>query len=338
MRWDFFRRSEPEDLAARTGSAARDERLSDYLEGILSAEERRAVEDDLARDAGLRTMLDGMALVRDGMHELGMMRSPRSFTITASRRPRSSGLPRLELGMRIATAAASVALVAAFVGPTFLGGSNSDEAATGQPVTVQSRAAKDGEATASDAAAASGASATTESFAASAPAPTEVTAQLSEGAPAGGVGGAGGGADGGVEPAPGSGAALGQEAPPAASPENATPGLAGGGDAGSAAASGAAETAPATPAAPAVEAGTPAGAAVQAPLPVTPAPAAGDLARESAPGAVPTGDDAALLTDDSSGIDWVQWSRLGAGALAVALALGSLGLWWQRRRTGQYGM
>ncbi|MEZ4503977.1 MAG: hypothetical protein R3C39_15245 [Dehalococcoidia bacterium] len=329
MRWDFFRRGEPEDPAARTGSAARDERLSAYLDGDLAAEEQRVVETDLERDAGLRTMLEGMALVRDGMHELGMMQSPRSFTITASRRPRSSGLPRLELGMRIATAAASVALVAAFIGPTFLGSSSSDEAATGQPVTVESRAAKEGEA----AGAAAAQSGTVESLAASAPAPNDGAAQPGVGA-AGGVGG-------GLETAPQS-----PEAPPAASPENAS-GPAGGADAGSAAASGAAElaapteegtaaadsgTPPTAPTTPVAEARSAAPATADASAAAT---AAGEVEQATA---LSSTDDEPSMVDSSDGVDWVEWTRIGAAAALVALGLGTLGLWWRRRSYGRYGM
>jgi hypothetical protein len=123
MRLPWQRGGDQDDAVARTASAVRDERLSEYLDGSLSRPDRAVIEADAERDHDARLALEGMRAVRATLGEMGMVRAPRSFTLDASVAPRQHGLPRLELYARLATAAAAVALTATSLVPAFTGGS-----------------------------------------------------------------------------------------------------------------------------------------------------------------------------------------------------------------------
>ncbi|MSP21790.1 MAG: hypothetical protein EXR66_02020 [Dehalococcoidia bacterium] len=60
----------------------RDEQLSQYLDGFLSRPDGARIEADADRDPETRFALEGMRAVRAGLGELGMVRAPRSFTLT----------------------------------------------------------------------------------------------------------------------------------------------------------------------------------------------------------------------------------------------------------------
>lgn len=123
MRLPWQRRmDEPDDGVTRSATAARDERLSEYLDGLLSRPDRAGIEADAERDSDLRLALEGMRAVRANLGELGMVRAPRSFVLAPELAPRRPGLPRLELYARLATMAAALALALTTLAPSFTGG------------------------------------------------------------------------------------------------------------------------------------------------------------------------------------------------------------------------
>ncbi len=123
MRLPWPRRTdEPDDGVTRSATAVRDERLSEYLDGLLSRPERADIEADAERDSDLRLALEGMRAVRANLGELGMVRAPRSFILATQVAPRRLGLPRIELYARLATAAAAFALAVSTLAPSFTGG------------------------------------------------------------------------------------------------------------------------------------------------------------------------------------------------------------------------
>lgn len=113
---------EADDTVVRSATAARDEQLSEYLDGFSSRPDRAAIEADAARDSDVRLALEGMRAVRASLGELGMVRAPRSFAIAPQDAPRQFGLPRIELYMRFATVAAALVLTATTLAPSFTGG------------------------------------------------------------------------------------------------------------------------------------------------------------------------------------------------------------------------
>ena len=110
-----------DDSVARTATAARDERLSEYLDGFLSRPDRAVIEADAERDPDARLALEGMRSIRASLGEMGMVRAPRAFTLSPQVAPRQRGLPRLELYARLATVAAAVTLAVISVAPSLTG-------------------------------------------------------------------------------------------------------------------------------------------------------------------------------------------------------------------------
>ncbi len=92
--------------------------LSPYLDGMLSAGDRRRFEEHLAQCQACRDELAELRATVRAMAELPLVEAPRSFALAEPRpawvvRP---ALRRLELGLRLATVAAALALAAVLVG------------------------------------------------------------------------------------------------------------------------------------------------------------------------------------------------------------------------------
>jgi len=118
--WQRDDRDSEADLA-RTPLTERDDRLSDYLDGLMAQGDRRALETDLERDADLRAALEGMRAVKASMGMLGLTRAPRSFALSPATAPRPAGAPRIELFARFGAVAAALVLTVVTLVPTMTG-------------------------------------------------------------------------------------------------------------------------------------------------------------------------------------------------------------------------
>lgn len=131
MRW--FGRSQHashEGERSARGPEGRDERLSAYLDGELTTAEAAGVEWEAEGDAAVRDALEGMRTVRASLGALGVEAAPRSFALPATVAAQPRRMPRLELGMRMATVAAALVTVAVFVSPSMSGSDEANEDAT----------------------------------------------------------------------------------------------------------------------------------------------------------------------------------------------------------------
>ena len=138
MRW-WWQRSRPADEpAVDAPAAARDERLSAYLDGELPSDELAVVELELDRDGELRAALEGMRQVRDGLQALGEVPAPRSFALNAPVPPLPGRASRWELATRFGATAAAVALVVAVAAPELTGGGARFDKADSTASTVES--------------------------------------------------------------------------------------------------------------------------------------------------------------------------------------------------------
>jgi anti-sigma factor RsiW len=143
---DGARDAEPEDgLSVPSAGELRDERLSLYLDGELPADGAAAVERELAADAQTRAALEGIRSVRDslqalGAGELGELRAPRPFTLTAPAVARG-GMGRSELAARVGAIAAAVALVAVVSGDALVGGDTASRDAADEATSTTANVA-----------------------------------------------------------------------------------------------------------------------------------------------------------------------------------------------------
>lgn len=129
MRFPWQRGAEEaSEPIARSATSARDERISEYLDGLLARPDRAAVEVDAERDPDARLALEGMRSVRASLGELGMVRAPRSFTLDPQLTPRPRGLPRFEIYTRLATVATALVLTVSIVVPSITGSTVGEEA------------------------------------------------------------------------------------------------------------------------------------------------------------------------------------------------------------------
>ena len=109
------------DDRPRTPAEARDERLSAYLDDELDDAEQAEVERELAGDTTLRDNLAELRGVRSALGALGEVRAPRSFALevpASQARPAGgpTGLPRIELALRIGAVATAFLFVVVFTG------------------------------------------------------------------------------------------------------------------------------------------------------------------------------------------------------------------------------
>ncbi len=94
-----------------------EERLSAYLDGELTPDERSAVEAELAASAETREVLDDLRLVRSALAALDDVRAPRSFALTAPPARVAGGglMRRLEMFIRASAAGAALLFFVAVV-------------------------------------------------------------------------------------------------------------------------------------------------------------------------------------------------------------------------------
>jgi hypothetical protein len=123
MWWKRARDARGERSDAAT---ARDERLSAYLDGDISADARVRLEIELATDTDLRDALEGIREVRALLGSFPEVRAPRSFALPA---PVVRAPSRLEWATRLGTVAAAVAFVIA-LGNSGVVGTRGEETAT----------------------------------------------------------------------------------------------------------------------------------------------------------------------------------------------------------------
>ena len=150
------RRQSQDDPRPTTGALARDERLSAHLDGELPAGEVEALDRELALDPDMRSALEGLRQVRDGLQALHEVRAPRSFAMVASqarrgraapwmerlpwvgrrartdRAPGTTGMPWMELATRVGAATAAVALLLVVAGDELIGDSGNATRSTSQ--------------------------------------------------------------------------------------------------------------------------------------------------------------------------------------------------------------
>lgn len=91
----------------KSASEKRQERLNAYLDGALTAQERRRFETELAEDADLRDELETLRWVKMSVQQLPRVRAPRNFILDPAvygqrAKPRATG--SLYPGLRVATA------------------------------------------------------------------------------------------------------------------------------------------------------------------------------------------------------------------------------------------
>lgn len=293
----------------------RDERLSAFIDGQVTADEAATLEPELASDAGLRAELEAMRQVRDALSSLGLEEAPRSFAITAPAASRRGGLPRLELAARLGATAAAVAFVAVLAGDLSTGGGDAGEQAySTAPVAMSVAEEPPAARGAQSAAAAAVASEAIEESAALDPAAAAADATMDAGVDGAVTSGDEATASGLAAPA----AAVEtiEKSADAAEAESATPATAAADDG-----SGEERASPPAPvAAPALRPQPPGQSAIPA---TAAADDGGGEERASPPAPVAAGDGAGGLLAVEAGL------LLAAAALAVASAW----LWRSRRRT-----
>jgi hypothetical protein len=138
----WWRRKRDGDTSLTPGEA-RDERLSRYLDGDLTAQELSAVEAELAADAVAREALEGLSEVRTALASLGEVRAPRSFALAAPPAPVARSAPRLEWVMRAATGTAALLFVVAVAGPAGTAMQTTDDAGPAFEAMAAPAAAQD---------------------------------------------------------------------------------------------------------------------------------------------------------------------------------------------------
>ncbi|MQA00435.1 MAG: hypothetical protein GEU80_14090 [Dehalococcoidia bacterium] len=133
-----------EDERGRTPQQLRDERLSAFLDDELTADQRAAVEAELAADASMRAELEELRGVQQMLASLGEVRAPRPFTLAAAparaSMARRLGFARLEWAMRVGTGIAGIAFLVAVAlpagGASMLAGGGASEDAAGETMST----------------------------------------------------------------------------------------------------------------------------------------------------------------------------------------------------------
>jgi hypothetical protein len=134
--WPFGSRTGDTPHGSSRASEERDERLSAYIDGDLTVDERSALDAELAANEALRDDLAGMRAVTAALGQLESVRAPRPFTLEAP--PVSSRRPRiLDVGLQLGAALSALLLVVAIVDP----GDGGGIASTAVPIE-QSRSAE----------------------------------------------------------------------------------------------------------------------------------------------------------------------------------------------------
>lgn len=102
---------------AKSAEERRLETLNAYVDGELSAGERRQFEAQLAGDAALRAELAQLRQVKQGIQQLPRARAPRNFTLDPAVYGRPQPQPAFELypALRVATALAAFFFIIAVV-------------------------------------------------------------------------------------------------------------------------------------------------------------------------------------------------------------------------------
>jgi hypothetical protein len=115
---------------------ARLERLSAYLDGWVTDQERAAVDRELAAEATAREALNDLHLVRTALAHLDTPRAPRSFALSAAPERRPLGLfRRMEWATRGAAGLAALAFTFALVN----GPQTSETVTSAVPAAAQER-------------------------------------------------------------------------------------------------------------------------------------------------------------------------------------------------------
>ena len=119
--------------------------LSPYVDGKLSAQESRRLEEHLAQCRACRDELEELRATVQAMAELPLVEAPRSFALTAAPRRVEALRPaarRLEFGLRAATVAAAFVLAIVAVGD-LLGLPGGGEEGNGATVRTMQTAARE---------------------------------------------------------------------------------------------------------------------------------------------------------------------------------------------------
>ncbi len=106
---DFFRN------LRKSEAEKRQEAITAYLDDVLTAGERRRLEEQLAADPALRADLDQQRSVKLNLSRLPRSRAPRNFTLDPALygRPARQSSPRLYPAMRVATVLVGVFFIVA---------------------------------------------------------------------------------------------------------------------------------------------------------------------------------------------------------------------------------
>jgi hypothetical protein len=101
----------------KSAAGKRQEQVSAYVDGQLSAQERQRLERELAVDAALRQEVEQQRLIKSRLQQLTRQRAPRNFTLNPSLygRPQPQPATWLYPTMRTATALAALFFVMAII-------------------------------------------------------------------------------------------------------------------------------------------------------------------------------------------------------------------------------
>ncbi len=115
--------------------------LSAYLDGGLNAPARKRMEDRLAREPELASVLDGLRLSRAVLRRTPKRRVPRNFTLSPQMVSLRPPMPRLVPALNYASLAAVLLFVFSFLSPFGLGGSLADQEMAAAPMMVMEESA-----------------------------------------------------------------------------------------------------------------------------------------------------------------------------------------------------